>query len=123
MKLMTKKIEDIRYVVSNINPKKEREELYHSFDKVFLKLFPDFVMVFNSYFKDEDKIVLKEGQLLNTELRIFALIRMGIHDNEKIAKILDYSINTIYNYKARVKGKSLLPNEEFEKKIMRIHAL
>ena len=123
MKLMTKKIDDIKFIVNNINPKKEREELYHSFDKVFLKLFPDFVTIFNSYFKEEDRIVLKEGQLLNTELRIFALIRMGIHDNEKIAKILDYSINTIYNYKARVKGKALIPNEEFEKKVMQIHAL
>jgi tetratricopeptide (TPR) repeat protein len=123
MKLMTKKVEDIRFIVNNINPKKEREELYHSFDKVFLKLFPDFVTTFNSYFKEEDRIVLKEGQLLNTELRIFALIRMGIHDTEKIAKILDYSINTIYNYKARVKGKSIIPNEEFERKVMEIHAL
>ncbi|HYC87166.1 MAG TPA: DUF6377 domain-containing protein [Chryseosolibacter sp.] len=123
MKLMTKKLEDIKYIVNSINPKKEREELYHSFDKVFLKLFPDFVHIFNSYFKEEDQVVLKEGQLLNTELRIFALIRMGIHDTEKIAKILDYSINTIYNYKARVKSKSIIPNEEFEKKIMQIHAL
>lgn len=122
-KLMLKKFDDIRFVVGNINIKKEREELYFSFDKVFLKLFPDFVTTFNSYFKDEDKIVLKDGQLLNTELRIFALIRMGIHDTEKIAKILDYSINTIYNYKARVKSKSLLPNEEFERKIMSIQAI
>jgi len=123
MKLLTKKLDDIKFIVNNINPKKEREELYHSFDKVFLKLFPDFVVIFNSYFKEEDRIVLKEGQLLNTELRIFALIRMGIHDTDKIAKILDYSINTIYNYKARVKGKSLIPNDEFEKKVMEIHAL
>jgi DNA-binding CsgD family transcriptional regulator len=48
---------------------------------------------------------------------------MGIHDPEKIAKILDYSINTIYNYKARVKSKSIIPNEEFERKVMMIHAL
>jgi len=122
-KLMAKKFDDIRYVVSNINLKREREELYYSFDKVFLKLFPDFVSTFNSFFKEEDRIILKEGQLLNMELRIFALIRMGIHDTEKIAKILDYSINTIYNYKARIKSKSLIPNEEFERKIMEIKAL
>lgn len=122
-KLMQKKFDDIRMVISNINIKKEREELYFSFDKVFLKLFPDFVTTFNSLFREEDRIVLKDGQLLNTELRIFALIRMGIHDTEKIAKILDYSINTIYNYKARVKNKSLIPNEEFEKRIMEIQAL
>lgn len=122
-KLMLKKFDDIRFVVNNINLKKEREELYFSFDKIFLKLFPDFVTTFNSYFPEEDQIVLKEGQLLNMELRIFALIRMGIHDNEKISKILNYSINTIYNYKARIKSKSLIPNEEFEQKIMEIKAL
>jgi DNA-binding CsgD family transcriptional regulator len=122
-KLMAKKFDDIKLVVNNINIKKEREDLYFSFDKVFLKLFPDFVTTFNSFFKEEDRIVLKEGQLLNTELRIFALIRMGIHDTEKIAKILDYSINTIYNYKARVKSKSTVPNDEFEKRINEIQAL
>jgi hypothetical protein len=123
MKLLTRKLEDIKFIVNGINLKREREELYHSFDKVFLKLFPDFVTVFNSFFKDEDKIVLKEGQLLNTELRIFALIRLGINDTEKIARILDYSISTIYNYKTRIKSKSLVPNESFEKKIMEIHSL
>jgi tetratricopeptide (TPR) repeat protein len=123
MKLMTKKTDDIKFIVNSINLKKEREDLYHSFDKVFLKLFPDFVTTFNSYFKEDDRIVLKDGQLLNTELRIFALIRMGIHDTEKVARILDYSINTIYNYKARIKSRSLIPNEEFENKIMEIHAL
>ncbi|MEO5980651.1 MAG: DUF6377 domain-containing protein [Chryseolinea sp.] len=122
-KLMAKKFDDIRLVVNNINLKKEREDLYLSFDKVFLKLFPDFVSTFNSLFKDEDRIELKEGQLLNTELRIFALIRMGIHDTEKIAKILDYSINTIYNYKARLKSRSLVPNDEFERHIMQIKAI
>jgi hypothetical protein len=86
-------------------------------------LFPDFVRIFNSFFEEGDRIVLKDGQLLNTELRIFALIRMGIHDTEKIAKILDYSINTIYNYKARVKSKSIIPNDEFESKIMEVEAL
>jgi DNA-binding CsgD family transcriptional regulator len=90
---------------------------------VFLKLFPDFVTIFNSFFNEEDRIHLKEDQLLNTELRIFALIRMGIHDNEKIAKILDYSVTTIYTYKTRIRNKSILPNEEFEKKIMAIRAI
>jgi tetratricopeptide (TPR) repeat protein len=123
LKLMTKKLEELRFTVDSINIKKEREELYHNFDKVFLKLFPDFVTVFNSLFKEEDRIVLKEGQLLNTELRIFALIRMGIHDHERIAKILDYSVTTIYTYKTRIRNKSILPNEEFDKQIMSIRAI
>lgn len=123
LRLVTKKLEDIKFIVNNFNPQKDREDLYDNFDKIFLKLFPDFVTTFNSYFREEDKIVLKEGQLLNTELRIFALIRLGIQDTERIAKILDYSINTIYNYKARVKSKSLVPNEQFERKIMEISAV
>jgi DNA-binding CsgD family transcriptional regulator/predicted PurR-regulated permease PerM len=123
LKLMTKKLEDLRYTVDSINIKRERDELYHNFDKVFLKLFPDFVTVFNSLFKEEDRMVLKDGQLLNTELRIFALIRMGIHDHERIAKILDYSVTTIYTYKTRVRNKSTLPNEEFDRQIMAIRAI
>ena len=120
MKLITKKTDDIRFVADSINIKKEREELYHNFDKVFLKLFPDFVTVFQSLLREGEHIHLKEGQLLNTELRIFALMRMGINDNEKISKILDYSVTTIYTYKTRIRSKSVVPNDEFDKRIMDI---
>ena len=119
-KLVAKKFDDIRFIINNINLKRERDELFVNFDKVFLKLFPDFINIYNSYFQEEDKIILKDNQLLNTELRIFALIRMGINDTEKIAKLLNYSVNTIYTYKTKVKSKSILPNEEFEKRIMEI---
>lgn len=122
LKLAHKKVDDIKYLVSTINPTHEREELYVNFDKIFLKLFPDFVTIFNSWFELENRVVLKEGQLLNTELRIFALIRLGIHDAEKIARILGYSVNTIYAYKNRVKSKSMLPNDRFEEKIMEINS-
>ncbi|MFZ6008720.1 MAG: DUF6377 domain-containing protein [Bacteroidota bacterium] len=122
-KLTAKKFEDIRSIVNKINHKNEREELYGSFDRVFLKLFPDFVPTFNSYFSPEDRFVQKDNQLLNTELRIFALIRMGINDTDKIARILDYSVNTIYAYKTRVKSKSTLPNDQFEDKIMEIRSV
>lgn len=121
-KLINKNYEDIRFVMSRIDLKKEREELYYSFDKVFLKLFPDFVEIFNSYFAEEDQVVLENDQLLNTELRIFALIRMGISDSDKLARILGYSVNTIYSYKNRVKSKARIPNEEFEQRIMEIQA-
>lgn len=119
-KLVNRKYEDIKYIVNNIDLKREREALYFSFDKVFLKLFPDFVTIFNSLFEEKDRVTLKENQLLNTELRIFALIRMGISDTEKIAKILNYSVNTIYAYKTRIKSKSRVANEEFESRIMEI---
>ncbi len=122
-KLVQKKYDDIKFIVNNINAKREREELYFGFDKVFLKLFPDFIKTFNSYFNSEDQFIVKEGQLLNTELRIFALIRMGITDSEDIARILDYSVNTIYAYKTKIRNKSILPNDEFDRKIMEIKAI
>jgi hypothetical protein len=61
--------------------------------------------------------------LLNTDFRIFALIRMGIHDTQKIASILGYSVNTINTYKSKIKNKSLIPNEDFEERIMQIKSI
>jgi hypothetical protein len=122
-KLINKKYEDIRFIINNLDAKRDREELYFSFDKVFLKLFPDFVKTFNSYLKPEEQFILKDGQLLNTELRIFALIRMGITDTENIARVLNYSVNTIYAYKTKVRNKSILPNDVFDQKIMEIKAM
>lgn len=121
-KITDRKPDEIRFLVNNLNLKQERDELLKSFDQIFLNLFPDFINKFNAFFKEEDKIKLKEGELLNTDLRIFALIRMGIHDNEKIARILEYSVNTINTYKTKIKNKSIVPNEEFEHKIMEIEA-
>ncbi|HEY4065211.1 MAG TPA: DUF6377 domain-containing protein [Puia sp.] len=122
-KIAYRKWEDIITLVNNTNLKKEKEELLQNFDKVFLKLFPDFIQRFNDLFREEDKIQQKDQEFLNTDLRIFALIRMGIHDNEKIARILEYSVNTINTYKTRIKNKSIVANEEFEQRIMEIRTL
>lgn len=93
---------------------------YANFDKTFLHIYPSFVEEFNSLLVDNEKIVLKKGELLNTELRIFALIRLGIEDSSKIAKLLRYSVNTIYNYRAKVKNKAKGSREDFETLIMKI---
>jgi hypothetical protein len=122
-KLTTKRFEDIRILVNNINLTKEREELFINFDRAFLKIFPNFVDSYNSLFSEENHVKLLPNQLLNTDLRIFALVRLGINDTEKIAHILEYSVNTIYNYKARIKGKSIILNDEFEDAIMSIKAI
>lgn len=119
-KLLDNKYSEIRFLVNNINIKQERDELFRNFDRIFLKIFPNFVAHFNSFFKEEDQIKLKDNELLNTDLRIYALIRIGISENEKIAQILEYSVNTIYAYKTKIRNKSLLPNDEFEEKIMGI---
>lgn len=122
-KLVTKRFDDIEILVNNINLKKEREELFVNFDKAFLTLFPNFVEAYNSLFAPEHQVKLNANQLLNTDLRIFALIRLGISDTEKIASILEYSMNTIYNYKARIKSKSLLLNDDFEPAILAINTM
>ena len=122
-KITDRKIDEIKFLVNNINLKREKEELIKHFDRAFLKLFPNFVAEFNELFNEEDRIKLNDDELLNTDLRIFALARMGIHENEKIAHILQYSVNTINTYKTRIKNKSLLPNEEFEKKILKIRTV
>lgn len=119
-KLTDRKYDEIRFLVNNINLKREKEDLLKHFDRAFLKLFPNFVAEFNELFREEDRIELADNELLNTDLRIFALARMGIHENEKIAHILQYSVNTINTYKTRIRNKSIVPNDEFEKRIMQI---
>jgi hypothetical protein len=122
-KLADNKYAEVRYLINNIDLKEERDELFRKFDRIFLKIFPDFVTVFNSFFKEDDQIRLKDNELLNTDLRIFALMRIGVSDNVKIAQILEYSVNTIYTYKTRIKNKATIPKEAFEERLMGIKAL
>jgi hypothetical protein len=98
----------------------ELTEFYTNFDKTFLQLFPYFIQEFASLLVDEDTIQLKEGELLNTELRIFALIRLGIKDSAKISVFLRYSVSTIYNYRSQIKNKAIGPRDDFESAVMRI---
>lgn len=118
-----KSYNEVLHILHKLNTNIERDNLSHSFDKVFLSLFPNFVEDFNALFDLSHQIQLHDGQLLNTELRIFALIRLGIDDNESIAKILNYSVNTIYTYKTKVKNRSFIPNDSFENKIVLIKAV
>ena len=113
-KLQEKKLDEIRFLIQHTNIVQEKEQLLDSFDQVFIRLFPDFVDEFNKLFLKEDQVLLKEKTRLNTELRIFALMRIGITDNEKIAGILNYSVNTIYTYKTKIRNRSLIPNETFD---------
>lgn len=100
----------------------EVEAFYQTFDTTFLNIYPDFVDRVNDLLEEDQKIVLKKGEVLNTELRIFALIRLGIDDSSQISKLLRYSVNTIYNYRAKVKNKAVSPRDEFENRIMQIDA-
>jgi tetratricopeptide (TPR) repeat protein len=122
-KVVAKQYEDLNNIHKNYDVQQEREALYIRFDQIFLKLFPDFVNEFNKLLKPGEQIQLKKGELLNADLRIYALIRLGIHDNEQIAQFLGYSVNTIYAYKTKVKNKVLNTNEEFKKNIMEIKSV
>ena len=96
----------------------ELKEFYANFDVTFLQLFPSFVEDFNALLTEP--MQPKPGELLNTELRIFALIRLGITDSTKIAQFLRYSVTTIYNYRTRVRNKAVGERDEFEAKVMQI---
>ncbi len=100
----------------------ELKSFYEMFDKAFLQLYPNFVEEFNDLLKPDKRIILGKDERLNTELRIFALIRLGITESSRIAALLRYSANTIYNYRARVKNCALDNREEFEEKIKTIGA-
>lgn len=115
-----KRCEELQSIPHQYNASRTRKEFYKQFDEMLLRIFPDFVEHFNSLLRPEERFVLPKGELLNTELRIFALIRLGVSDNEKIAQILDYSVNTIYTYKTRVRNKSSLSTEEFNNAVMKI---
>jgi tetratricopeptide (TPR) repeat protein len=117
-----KRYDEVMLTVKRVNTDHERENLSHSFDQVFLKIFPNFVDDFNALFAAKDQFHKSNDQMLNTEVRIFALIRLGI-ENDTIAKILNYSVNTIYTYKSKVKNRSIVPNEEFEDRIMIIKGI
>ena len=102
------------------NVEKELKEFYNMFDEAFLKLYPKFVDQFNALLREDARIELKKGKLLNTELRIFALIRLGITQSSDIAAMLRYSVNTIYNYRAQIKNSALGDRENFEERIKEI---
>ena len=95
-------------------------ELYEMFDSTFLHLFPNFVADFNALLQPECRIDLPKPGTLNTDLRIFALIRLGIEDSSRIAEFLHYSVNTIYNYRAKVKNGALTDRDSFESRVKAI---
>ena len=100
--------------------KDELKDFYSNFDLSFLRLYPTFIDEFNALLTDDGKISVKPTELLNTELRVFALIRLGITDSEKIAKFLGYSITTIYNYRTKMRNKAAGNRNEFDTNVMKI---
>lgn len=120
-KAKANQFDDIRKMTSSQQMKEDEvKELFDNFDAVFLHLFPNFLSEFNALLKPEEQIVLPEENHLTTDLRIFALIRLGIDESSRIADFLRYSPNSIYNYRARIKNKAIGDREDFERRVKEI---
>ena len=119
-KITAKQYDDLRYTLKQSTLNSERESMYEAFDDTFLKLFPNFVERFNLLFDEADRKMPPNDHSLTSEMRIFALIRLGISDSERIAKFLDYSVHTVNTYKTRIKNRSTADNDKFESLVMQI---
>ncbi|MEI6555350.1 MAG: DUF6377 domain-containing protein [Paludibacter sp.] len=123
-KIATKQTDELAKMFKESELENDRKNMYTSFDETFLKLFPDFVSEFKKLFPPEEQDQINpDGINLTIEVRIFALIRLGVYESEKIGKFLNYSVHTINTYKSKVKNKSHIPNELFEQKIMEIKSV
>lgn len=115
MKLLKeKKYDELKFLPYQMGIKEERQRIYRNFDDAFLKLFPNFIDEFNRLFNEEDWIEVNENGELPMDVRVFALLRLGISDPAAVAKYLNLSVKTVYVYKTKMKSKSILPNDDFE---------
>lgn len=107
----------MKYLKSDAHIKKEQEHFYEDFDAAFLTIFPDFIRSFNGLLRPDEAVLPKEENRLTTELRIFALIRLGVTDTAHIAHFMNYSTATIYNYRSKIRNRSKGRPEDFEKEV------
>lgn len=115
------KLEELfKEIKSNAIVEEEIQDLYKNFDTIFLNIYPTFIEDFNALLLPEEQIYPRQGELLNTELRIYALIRLGIKDSVKIASFLRYSLRTVYNYRTKIRNKAAGKREEFENLVEKI---
>lgn len=98
----------------------ELKDFFQSFDAIFLNLYPNFIEEFNLLLQESARIVPKDGELLTPELRIFALVRLGINDSIKIASFLHYSPQTVYNYRLKIRSKAFASKEDFLNAVQQI---
>ena len=112
---------DISKMLNNQSSTSEDFKLFiNKFDTIFLSIFPDFVDSFNALLKEEERVKVKEGELLTPELRIYALIRLGINDNSKIANFLHYSLQTVYNYRMKMRNKAFIPGKDLAVQVQKL---
>lgn len=111
-KLVSRKInagqtDDLLKLVQTGKYAEDDSDFYHIIDKAILDIFPDFVTNINMLLRPDSRIVLKPGEDLTPELRIYAFVRLGVDQSSKIAQILHYSTNTVYAYRNRMRNRAL----------------
>lgn len=119
-KLKSGKESEVAKLLNTSQSAEQLKEFFHNFDMIFLDLFPNFVESFNGLLQPGEQIVPKEGELLTPELRIYALVRLGINDSTKIASLLHYSSQTVYNYRLRVRNKAQVSKDEFVERVQKL---
>lgn len=122
-KLVARQYDDLKMSLKESDLRKEKEVMQREFDRIFLRLFPTFIDSYNALFAPDDQPSDFDGKTLTSEMRIFALIRLGITDCGNIASFLNYSVNTVNTYKTKAKNRSVVPNDQFEAKIMEIRSI
>ena len=120
-KIKVGQIDDVRKLIQNPQiGQKELREFYHRFDTIFLHLYPGFVEDFNALLRPEERIVLKQDELLNTYLRIYALVRLGINDSVRISEFLHISAQTVYNNRLKIRNCAIDSKDEFIAKVRQL---
>ena len=118
-KLNGKKYGEVATLLEDIGAHEELARNYASFDSAFIRLFPNFIGEFNKMLSPDAQITITDGTL-PSEIRIFALMRVGFVSSAEIAKYLGLSVSTIYVYKAKIKSKVIIDKAQFEARIMSI---
>ena len=119
-KLKTGKNKELQAQLDQSTMKQDLSQLFYNFDMIFLELFPDFIERFNALLRPGEHLEPRGDNLLSPELRIYALVRLGINDSVKIASFLHYSPQTVYNYRLRTRNRSNLPRDEFIARVRRL---
>lgn len=118
-KVKAKQTEDLAKLANNKMSENDAKHFFVNFDTTFLTLYPNFIKEFNALLREGEEIIPQKGEILNTELRIFALVRLGIKDSSRIATLLFYSPQTIYNYRTAVRNRAC-DRESFEEKVKQL---
>lgn len=118
-KVKAKQTEDLAKLANNKMSENDAKHFFVNFDTTFLTLYPNFIKEFNALLREGEEIIPQKGEILNTELRIFALVRLGIKDSSRIATLLFYSPQTIYNYRTAVRNRAR-DRESFEEKVKQL---